>query len=128
MTRDVDIQIAQALGWTDIIVSDDTGRIRLPLAQWRADHPDQTPIYVTGRSPEMPDWPSSVVPHYEEDIAWLEDEVERRGLQHAYINALIIVVEPDVSIDDLSDALMPVWRLLRAAPGRRAQAFLRALT
>ena len=32
-------------------------------------------------------------------------------------------VEPDVTIDDLTDELMPVWRVVAATPEQHARAF-----
>jgi hypothetical protein len=57
----------------------------------------------------------------------LENEIEWRGLWKQYIFALIEVMEPGVSVDDLVDAWRPMWLLLRATPEQRARAFLEAV-
>lgn len=62
-----------------------------------------------------------------------EDEIERRGLQARYVDALADVVTTTESIvNDLialhgtSDALI-IWRILRATPEQRVRAALRAV-
>jgi len=138
--RDIDIQIAQALGWTGIIVSDETGRIRTPLDEWRQQHPDAMPIWLTGRSPEVPDWPSSVVPHYEDDTDWLEDEIERRGLGWEYAQALLrIVAYPNgmnlydrkprgsAFYQETQPTDADLFPLIRATSELRVQAFLQVI-
>ena len=52
------------------------------------------------------------------------EEIERRKLQRAYMVALMNAVEPNVTIADLSDVLMPMWRLLNATPAQHARAFI----
>lgn len=57
----------------------------------------------------------------------LEDEIERRGLQDAYIDALIDATNtPSLSLDiwPSTDAL---WRFMHATPEQRARAFLAAI-
>jgi hypothetical protein len=47
--------------------------------------------------------------------AWLEDEIERRGLDMPYVKHLQVIVGSSAK-----------WHLLRATPAQRAQAFLKA--
>lgn len=53
---------------------------------------------------------------------FLEDEIERRGLQDAYIDALV----PDYhSFEAMTQG--ELFTLLRATPAQRAQAYLKAV-
>lgn len=67
-----------------------------------------------------------VLPHYTLDDSaarLLEDEIERRGtaVQDDYIRALLAVAIPDGSV------VGTFWKLIRATPDKRAQAFVATL-
>jgi hypothetical protein len=51
----------------------------------------------------------------------LEDEIERRNAEDDYIRALMQIVAPDGSSVGI------FWKVIRATPEQRAQAFLRVL-
>jgi hypothetical protein len=55
---------------------------------------------------------------------FLEALIDARGLYRVYLAALAEQIEPDVSLDDLADDLLPTWRVLLATPQQRARAFL----
>lgn len=72
------------------------------------------------------------VGHFSSDLnaaRWLEDEIEKRGLQHAYVSALMGILLNDPGnafwIDPTSDE---IWSLIRATPEQRARAFLTTLS
>jgi hypothetical protein len=77
------------------------------------------------------------LPHYSADIAAaqkIEVEIERRGLQVRYVDALVArvtttesIVEDIIALHGTSDALI-MWRILRATPEQRCKAALRAAT
>ena len=56
----------------------------------------------------------------------LEDEIERRGLQGAYVAFLRLLVTPIGDYRSDNESAIQ-WALLRAAPDRRARAFLMAV-
>ena len=57
----------------------------------------------------------------------LEDEIEKRGLQGAYIHALWNELDGAPLVDGCTQQTASDWALLRATPGQRARAFLAAV-
>lgn len=61
--------------------------------------------------------------------AQLEDEIERRGLEREYTQALLTILADgsEAAADSTHITQMEAWELLRATPEQRAQAFLKAI-
>lgn len=142
MTRELDEACALALGWIWVQHSSKQTTMRGYQGdnpRWLAD-----PEWIKGLGDD-PSWviiPADMdvriganvdLPHYSTDPAAaseLEDAIERRGKGAAYARALSTIIGMaylDLEAD--SDAVnQELWRLLRAAPEQRAQAFLKVMS
>jgi hypothetical protein len=114
MSRELDAQCAHALGqlWVDAC----------PLGD---------PTCAGKYMPQIGRWPCLAPFSTDHEAArLLEDEIERRGVQKAYISALC----RDGGLDDpfsdyaiLEFTLEAFWQVMRATPEQRARAFLEAM-
>lgn len=109
--RERDALVAGAMGWTQIKMSD--------------IFPDSVRGYAPGAKTEYE------VPAYTDEddrnpSKWVEDEIERRGLQSDYGGALaeIAGVSDDFWYDATGD---DVWKIAHVAPADRCRAALRAM-
>lgn len=108
MSRDLDVACARVMGWTDIQAH--TDRIGTP------------PDWAQGR-----DLQGQIgdIPYYsDDDVGLLEDEIERRKLQDAYVRRLGIM-ETSAAYEEAREAYG--WELIRATPEQRARAFLEVM-
>jgi len=113
--RALDEACALALGWK---------RMHGNLTEWYA--PDGT--YLRQDFDFRPS-------EWGDDARLLEDEIERRGLQHEYIIALFLQAMPEAAKWGITDKRSPsawvdravLFALLRATPEQRARAFLEAV-
>ena len=134
MSRELDEQIAWALGyetlWADggfgmTLYLHDSGAVResanvtgnchILRLTWQL-------LRVNGEAGEYrvrrtPEWSER-----HEDARQLEDEIERRGLQKRYMDALASTT----NAMPFDNVLYP-WSLIRATPEQRARAFLEAI-
>ena len=107
------------------------------LQVWRGTlHLNNTPTGEALLYCEGPDGGRLGLPAYTTDIVaarLVEDEIERRGLVDAYIDALAVLIDPngnDISIFDTiieMNGRRALWALLRATPEQRCWAALRAM-
>ena len=134
MSRELDEQIARALGyetlWADggfgvTLYLHDSGAVRESpnvTANCRVLGARWAPLRVNGEVREYhvrcaPAWSDR-----HEDARMLEDEIERRGLQKRYMDALASTT----NAMPFDNVLYP-WSLIRATPEQRARAFLEAI-
>lgn len=105
--RELDIRIAVFLGWQWV----QEGNIF--YLRWR-DAPGFAAMNAGGEL-----YPTSALLHYSTNwqyVRLIEDEIERRGLVHAYVTALYAIV-----------GKRGAWSLIRATPEQRCLAALRAI-
>jgi hypothetical protein len=107
MSRELDAECGRALGWV-------------------VDQQNPKTVYAGYAS----DGKYSELPPFSTDPAaarQLEDEIERRGLQDAYIEVLVELCNtPDLNLDQWPK-FIDIFALLRATPEQRARAFLEAV-
>jgi hypothetical protein len=122
MSRELDEQCARALGWH----KGRGGAITTPKSESRAYWYDahggiQEPCVTDGFANLRAFSPSMI----HEDTCLLEDEIERRGLDNEYMQALLRIVAP--SVDWAMRSWDIIWRCYRATPEQKARAFLEAI-
>lgn len=134
MTRELDRQVAAALGWTvRSWIGPNTGVSYSILVD---PHSVSLMSYDTTIVFDTEDSAWACVPRFSEDISAttpLEEEIARRGLQEQYIEALCLAIDDDTSSTGLlgryrHDRLYAehLWRLVTAGAGERARAFVAA--
>lgn len=123
MSSEIDEQCAQALGWVRGTHTRADGST-YPCHYWhdakgcRSERVDDDRCMECHR--DDPAWsPSTDLA----DVRQLEDEIERRGLQEAYIQAL----DSFVTYERSEGWQWFRWGILRATPEQRARAFLKAI-
>lgn len=115
MSRGLDAACAKALGWANVAPDCHVHDGK----DWCGTDPSGTGgYYGTGRK---------IVPHFSTDRAAavvLENEIQRRGLQERYVEALY----PLVGAWQFGMSTAEQWLLIRATPEQKCKAFLEAVS
>lgn len=112
--RELDAALARALGWTERDVPfllDEDGATLTTERFW---------LNPSGAYAPLPPFTRTM-----RATRLLEDEIERRGLEYAYIDVLETIIGADY---DEGYGAHSVWKFIRATPEQKARAALATLS